>query len=42
MEVASALEGLKIILQIVVWIFDTFGPNLETKNTFTKFFKESC
>ena len=33
---------LRVTLQSVVWIFDTFDKNLEMKNDFTKYLKESC
>ena len=33
---------LKVTLEIVVWISDDFGNNLEIKNDFTKYLKKSC
>ena len=41
-KVASVLEGLRVGLEIVVWILDLFYNNLEIKNDFTKYLKESC
>ena len=32
---------LSASLEIVVWIFDTYDNNLEIKNNFTKYLKES-
>ena len=29
-------------LDIVVWIYNTFADNLEIKNDFIKYLKESC
>ena len=31
-----------VLLEIVVWIYDTFVNNLGTKYNFTKYLKESC
>ena len=42
MTVASALEGLRVTHKIVIWTFDTLDNNLEIKNHFAKYLKESC
>ena len=36
---ASALEGLRVPPEIVVWIYDTFDDNFGTENGFTKIFE---
>ena len=41
-KVASALEGLRLLLDVVVWISNTFDDNFGTKNDCTKYFKENC
>ena len=40
-KVAAALKELSVTLEIVVWIFDTYGNNLEIKNYFTKYLKHN-
>ena len=41
MNVASALEGLSVPPEIVVWSSDTFDNNFENENDFTKYLKMS-
>ena len=36
------MNALGVILEIVIWIFDTFDNNLEIRSNFTKYSKESC
>ena len=35
-------SGLRVPLEIVVWIDDIFENNIGIKNDFTKYLKESC
>ena len=35
-------ECLKILLEIVVWTYDSFDYNFGLENDFTKYMKESC
>ena len=37
-----AAEGLRVTLEIVFCIYETFHNNFEIKNDFTKYLKESC
>ena len=36
------VASIRVPLEIVVWIFDTFDYNFGIKNYFTKYLKESC
>ena len=41
-KVTSALEGLRVSLEIAVWAYVNFGNILQIKNCFTKDLKVSC
>ena len=41
-EIGSSDRINPLILEIVVWIYDTFNYYFEIENDFTKYLKESC
>ena len=40
-KISHPVLGLRVTLEIVVWILDTFDNYLEIKKYFTKYLKES-
>ena len=39
-DVASALEGLRVTLEVAIWAYDSVDNDFGIKNVFTKYLKD--